>query len=129
MYIITFHSPATFARVVSTQQQLLPFPSLHCNQFSPVPFQHRCHICPVFIPPSPKRFPFLDFVPTFLSLYPNPAWCVFISCRATPLKHQFGACFSLSATLTTLPLGASCLTRGDHVFQFTLLVFYPLLCS
>lgn len=130
MYIITFHSLAMFACVGSTQQQLPAFRSLHWSKFSPFPSQHRCHICPVCIPHFPKCFPFLNFVPTFLSLYPNPAWCVFISCQVTPLKHQFGACFSLSATLSPLShLGPAALLEATMYFNIHCLVFYPLLCS
>lgn len=40
--------------------------------------------------PSPKCFPFLNFVPALLSRYPNPAWYVFVSCQVTALKHSLG---------------------------------------
>lgn len=125
-----FPFTSMFACVGSTQQQLPAFPSLHCSQFSPILSQHRCHICPVCIPPSPKCSLFLNFVPTFLSLYPDPAWCDFISCQVTPLKHQFGACFKLSASL--LPpshLSPAASPEVTMAFNIHCLVFYPLLCS
>lgn len=85
---------------------LLRFPSLHCNKFSSVLSQRRCHISLVCIPLSPKCFPFLNFVPSFLSLHPNTAGWVFLSHPVTLLKHHLGAYFfapSLSLAWAQLP--------------------------
>lgn len=100
------------------------FPSLHCNQFSSVLSRRRCHISLVCIPLSPKCFPFLNFVPSFLSLYPNTTGWVFLSHPVTLLKHHLRAYFLLPVCLS---LGPSCLTKPYHVFSLIYLVFYPLL--